>query len=555
MACGIHWTPGSNVKSEENITVGGVITCPEKYAAEAGLEILKKGGNAMDAAIATAVAQAVTNPLLVGIGGGGMMNAFSAVRGGRHECIYFGGVGGARAVPGCYEYTGKTGKVTGYRVKNDENEVGYKSAMVPGFFRGMYTGFVRYGSGRVEWRDLLQPAIRFARDGFMVDEYVYQFWKPGGVTGDADIDAKMHATPECERIYLKNGRVYRPGEWLVQSDEANVIERVAEQGPDAFYTGEIGQIVAEDFARHGGLVTAGDLATYQPIISAPIHASYRGYQVTSDPPPACGVLVIEMLNVLELYDVRSMGWSSPEYIDILSRIMYLVFHDRARFMGDPRFVDVPLEMLVSKEYAAKLKAMIDAGTDLRVDPYAPGPSDGTTHVSAMDDEGNAVAITHSLGSGSGAITPGLGFMHNNHMSMFDPRGGFRNSLAPGKIPVTGGSPTLVLKDGRPVIAVGSPAGARKATGIVQTIVNVVDFGMDAQQAVSVKRVHAEDVPGQVILEPDCPADLIAGLQKRGRTVVRSPYTARMALVTRDPQTGRLDGGSDPRAGGGKAIWK
>ncbi len=534
--------------------MGGVVTCPEKYAALAGLEIFKKGGNAMDAAVATAVAQAVTNPMLVGIGGGGMLNAFSATRGGRHECIYFGGVGGAKAVPGCYEYIGKTGKVTGYQVKNNENEVGYKAALTPGLFRGLHTGFVRYGSGHVTWRDVLQPAIRFAREGFEVDAYVYQFWKPGGVRGDTDIDAKMHATPDCERIYLKNGRVYQPGELLVQADEAKVIERVANEGPDVFYIGDIGKMIADDMEKHNGLLTAGDLATFQPQIQAPVRSTYRGYEITTDPPPACGVLVIEMLNVLERYDVKRMGWNTPEYLDILSRTMYLVFHDRARFMGDPRFVDVPVEMLVSKEYAGKLADMIKQGKDLQVDPYASAPSEGTTHNSVIDDEGNAVAITHSLGSGSGAVTPGLGFMHNNHMAMFDPRPGFPNSLAPGKIPVTGGSPTLVFKDGRPVMAVGSPAGARKATGIVQTIVNVIDFGMDAQKAVSVKRIHAEDVPGQIIVEPDFPEETIAGLKKLGRTVVTSPYTARMALVYRDPVTGKIEGGADPRSGAGKAVW-
>jgi gamma-glutamyltranspeptidase/glutathione hydrolase len=534
--------------------MGGVITCPEKFAADAGLAMFKQGGNAMDAAIATAIAQCVTNPMLVGIGGGGTLNAFSATRGGRHECIYFGGVAGARAVPGCYEYIGQAGKVTGYKVKNDENEVGYKAAMTPGFFRGMYTGFLRHGSGRVAWRDLFQPAIRFARDGFTVDNYVHQFWKPGGVQGDADIDAKMHATPECARIYLKNGRVYQSGEVLVQPDMAQVIERVANEGPDVFYVGEIGQIMAADFAQHNGLLAAEDLGTYQALLIEPVRTTYRGYEITTDPPPACGVLVIEMLNVLELYDVKRLGWNTPEYLDILSRVMYLVFHDRARFMGDPRFVDVPVEMLVSKGYAAQLKAMIDRGADLRKDPYAPSPTEGTTHVSVMDDQGNTVGITHSLGSGCGAVTRGLGFMHNNHMSMFDPRPGYRNSLAPGKMPVTGGSPTIILKDGRPVIVVGSPAGARKATGIVQSIVNVIDFGMDAQTAVSVKRIHAEDVPGQVIVEPDFPTDTITGLERLGRTVVRSPYTARMALVYRDPKTGHIEGGSDPRAGGGKAVW-
>jgi gamma-glutamyltranspeptidase/glutathione hydrolase len=534
--------------------MGGVVTCPEKYAAEAGLEVLKLGGNAMDAAVATAIAQAVTNPMLVGIGGGGMMNAFCATRGGRHECIYFGGVGGANAKAGCYEYVGQEGKVTGYRVKNDENLVGYKAAMVPGFFRGVYTGFLRHGSGRITWRDVVAPSIRFARDGFEVDAYVYQFWKPGGITGEMDIEAKLHATPGCERIYLKDGRVYEPGEVLVQADQARVLERVAEEGPDVFYTGEIGQIMAADFARHRGLVTAEDLAMYQPLLQEPLSSAYRGFQVTTDPPPACGVLVLEMLNVLERYDVAALGWNTPQYLDLLSRIMYLVFHDRARFMGDPRFVDVPVERLVSKAYAAELAGMIERDEDLRGDPYAPAPNEGTTHVSAMDDEGNAVAITHSLGNGSGAVTPGLGFMHNNHMLMFDPRPGQRNSLAPGKIPVTGGSPTLVFKDGLPVIAVGSPAGARKATGIVQTIVNLIDFGMGAQEAVSVKRIHAEDVPGQLIVEPDFPEETATGLEKLGRTVVRSPYTARMALVYRHPETGQIEGGTDPRAGGGKTVY-
>jgi len=508
----------------------------------------------MDAAIATAVAQAVTNPMLVGIGGGGMLNAFSASRGGRHECIYFGGVAGVKAVPGCYEYIGQTGKVTGYQVKNDENQVGYKAAMVPGLFRGLYTAFIRHGSGRVSWSDCLQPAIRFAREGFQVDNYVYQFWKPGGITGDKEIDAKLHATPDCERIYLKDGRVYQPDEVLVQAEQAKVIERVAREGPDVFYSGAIGRKMARDFARHGGLITYEDLVTYQPLIQAPVRSTYRGYEVTADPPPACGVLVLEMLNVLERYDVKELGWNTPAYLSILSRIMYLVFHDRARFMGDPRFVDVPVERLVSKDYAAQLDDMIKRKADLKVDPYAQPASEGTTHVSVMDTEGNAVGITHSLGSGSGAVTPGLGFMHNNHMSMFDPRPGYPNSLAPGKIPVTGGSPTIVLKDGKPFLVVGSPAGARKATGIVQTIVNVIDFGMDAQTAVSVKRIHAEDAPGQIIVEPDFPDETATALEKLGHTVVRSPYTARMALVVQDPATGRLEGGADPRSGAGKAVW-
>ena len=425
--------------------------------------------------------------------------------------------------------------------------------MVPGFLRGLYTGFVRHGSGRISWAELVVPAIRFARDGFEIDDYVYQFWKPGGITGEMNIAAKLRATPDCARIFLKDGREYRPGEVLVQSDQARVLDVVAVEGPEVFYTGAIGRRMAEDFARHDALVTADDLASYQPLLQEPVKTTYRGYLISADPPPACGILVHEMLNVLEQHDLTRLGWNSPAYLDLLSRTMYLVFHDRARYMGDPRFVDVPVEQMLSKAYAAEMAATIARGDDLQAEPNVRFPGDGTTHVSAMDDEGNAVAITHSLGIGSGAVTPGLGFMHNNHMLMFDPRPGHRNSIAPGKIPVTGGAPTIVLKDNRPILTLGSPAGARKATGIVQTIVNVLDFGMGAQEAVAAKRIHAEDVPGQIIVEPAIPEETINGLEQLGRSVIVSPYTARMAAVYRDPETGRLEGGSDPRAGGGMAA--
>jgi gamma-glutamyltranspeptidase/glutathione hydrolase len=533
--------------------MGGVVTCPEKYAAEAGREMFKLGGNAMDAAAATAIAQAVTNPMLVGIGGGGQLNAFHAGRD-RHEIIYFGGVAGANANPDCYRYLGKTGKVTGYKVENDENEIGHKASMVPGFFRGLHTGLLRHGSGHVTWEDVVRPAFHFANDGFEVDEYVYQFWKPGGVTGSMDIGAVLQATPECARIFLKDGRVYEPGDLLIQKDMAWVLDKVARNGPEEFYTGEIGRMIAEDFANHDALVTADDLASYQPLIQHPIRTTYRGFEITTDPPPACGVLVVEMLNILELHNVRGLGWNTPACLDLLARTMYLVFHDRARFMGDPRLVDVPQERLISKAYASELAGMIERGEDLKLDPHGDVSRDGTTHVSSMDDEGNAVAMTHSNGMGSGAVTPGLGFIHNNHMLMFDPLPGQRNSIAPGKLPVTGGSPTLVFKDGQVVLAVGSPAGARKATGIVQTIVNIIDFGMGAQDAVSVKRIHAEDEPGQVIVEPDMHPEVIAGLEKLGRSIETSPYTARMAIVYRDPVTGQIEGGTDPRGGGGIAVY-
>jgi gamma-glutamyltranspeptidase/glutathione hydrolase len=531
----------------------GMVVCAEPPAAEAGAEILRRGGNAMDAAVAASFAQGVTNPMLCGIGGKGVMTAYRAQTG-EMTNIRFWGVAGSKAHPDIFaaDYLGQEGAVTRYRVRGDRNEMGYESIMVPGYVLGVYEGWRRFGSRRLDWGDLLEPAIRLARDGFEVYPYLYRFWGPSAVSDRLQALTRLRVTAASAAIYTRNGRTYEVGERLVQADYARTLARIAVEGPDAFYQGEIAEIIAADMEANGGLFTLQDLQDHQVLISEPVMGTYRGYQVLSDRPPGCGLLLLELLNIVEGWDLKAMGWNSPEYLDRISRAMQLAFADRARYMADPRFVEVPVGRLTSKEYAAELRRKIDTGQDLGEPGWQPVGGMGTTHLSVLDGQGNAVATTHTLGISSGVVTPGLGFLYNDDMQAFDPVPGHNNSIAPGKMPVNGGAPTILLKEGKVAMVIGSPAGARKLTAELQAIVNVIDFGMGMQEAVSVDRIHSEDEKRVIIIEPSFPEDVAAVLEKMGNTVRRERYTARLSAIWCDPITGRVQGGADPRGGGGLA---
>lgn len=527
----------------------GVVTCPEYLAAFAGAEILKAGGNAVDAAIATAFAQGVVGPKLSGIGGNGVMTVFSAAAGCAGS-IRFWGTAGSKARPD--EFAGELRRDVNERVTvaNQANEVGYRSVLVPGFVRGMFQVHVQYGSGRVSWPALIAPAVRLAADGFPVDEYLYSFWRRDTQVEDVVPPWKtLTATPACAAIYTHDGDVYRPGERLVQRDYARTLERLAGTGADDFYEGEIAQEIARDVLSHGGLFTLDDLRRYRSLSGEALRGAYRGYELLSDPPPGSGALLIEILNILERFDLRSLGWNSARYLDLLARAFRHVFADRARYMADPRFIDVPVGMLTSKAYAQEVASGL-LSASLRA-AESVGGHEGTTHVSVMDEEGNAAAITHTVCDGSGVVVPGLGFMFNNDMQSFDPTPGRRNSIAPGKSPVNGGAPTILLRDGVAVLAIGSPAGPRKVTAIVQTLVNMIDFGMDIEAALAAERIHQEC--GPIMVERTFPSALARELRDLGHTVRETGYTARVAAVYRDPATGRLTGAVDPRSGKGKAV--
>ncbi|MBI4278304.1 MAG: gamma-glutamyltransferase family protein [Armatimonadetes bacterium] len=529
----------------------GVVASVEGPAADAGAQMLRRGGNAMDAAIATAFAQCVTNPLMCGIGGMGVMTAHDAATG-ETLCIGFWGMAGSLARPDTFT-ADLVETPRGRRVRGERNAMGYQSVMTPGFIRGMADGFRRFGSGRIAWKDLLMPAVRLAHEGFVVDRYIRRWWDlDPWITGDPPAEERMRVTADAARIYLKDGHLYDVGDRLVQEDYARTIERLADAGPDDFYEGQIGKVIAGDMAAHGGLFTADDLHRYRPLCGEPLWGTFQDLTIAADGPPGSGLLVIQILNILEGIDLRALGWNSPRYLDVVARAMRHAFAGRFVYNADPRFTPVPLDMLLSQERAADVRRQILEGRDVPAPP-APAPfrGEGTTHVSVIDGDGNAVAMTHSTRESSGVVPPGLGFTLNNDMASFDPVPGRRNSIGPGKIPVTGGAPTLVFKDGQAHMALGSPGGGPKVNGIVQVILNVHVFGMSIEEAVRAERIHCDSEP--VMVEESTPDEKMEALRRLGHRVERWPYAARMAAVLRNPKTGRLEGASDHRGGAGLAV--
>lgn len=520
-----------------------MVVCAEPRGAQTGLEILRRGGNAVDAAIAAGFAEGASNPIMSGIGGSGTMMLHLAATGEQVALDFWGVCGSGGDLKALADsYLGQDGACTKYRVRDRTTEAGHSASLVPGFVRGAHTAWQRFGSGRLAWGDLLEPAIRIARDGFEVYPYVYRSWKAGSGFGGQDINSRLRACPAAAAIYTDNGRPWEIGERVVQADLARTLERIAREGPDVFYHGEIGEAIAHDFEVNGGYIRKRDLEEYAPVFNPPPRGSYRDLAIVSDGPPGSGTLVIEILQAAEALGIGALEWSPPEYIDRLGRIFTLVFADRARHMGDPRFVDVPVDTLTSREHTDEIAEKVRTDADLDEPTWRPVGGTGTTHVSVADGDGNWVGMTHTLGTSSGVVTSGLGFLYNNDMHVFDPVPGDPNSIAPGKRVVNGG--------GQPVMVIGSPAGARKVTAICQAILNVYEHGMSMPGAVAAPRFHAEDQRRLIILEPTFPRGTAEGLERLGCTVQRDAYGARLSAIRRDPGNRALEGGTDPRGGGG-----
>jgi gamma-glutamyltranspeptidase/glutathione hydrolase len=517
----------------------GVIACVEQLATDAGAQMLRSGGNATDAALATAFAQCVVNPVHAGVAGsfhGLFWNAGS----GSATVVSAGGRAPRAARPG----------------PASDWIIGYRASTVPGFIRGAAEAHRRFGSGRIGWADLIGPAIRLASDGFEVYPYLHRLWAPTTEYGHGFLEGEgpeiLGLTEPSRRIYLHpDGSVYETGERLVQDDYARTLGRIAEQGPDEFYRGQTAQAMTDDFARSGGLLSAMDLADFEADVSDPITTTFRDFEVLTEPGPSVGPVILEALNILEGWDLAELGWNEPPYLDCLARALHLAFRDRVTQLGDPDFVEVPIERLISKEYAARLRVAIEDGSDVAEPAGSVGP-EGTTHVSVIDATRNCAAITHSIGSASGVVTPGLGFMHNSHMSMFDPTPDARNGVEPWKRPITGGGPALFLRDGAPYLLIGSPAGGRKVSAIVQAFLNHVAFGMSLADAVAVDRIHADAEPRTIIVEPHFAADTLRALARLGHHIRFEWYTARLAAVADLPAVG-LVGASDPRGDGGLQV--
>jgi len=531
--------------------MSNMVVCPEPPAAKVGQEVFAEGGNAVDVAVATAFAQAVTNPLLCGIGGTGIMHYYDAKK--RQPLVLnFRVTIGSRPVPKSWveEYVGRAETVGRYIIRSEANQVGYQSVMVPGFVRGCWLAFQRFGSGRLSWADLLSPAIRLAKDGFEVYPYIARFGRDREQKpGYPSLMTKLHTTPGAARVYLKaDGAPYEEGDWLVQAELAQTLQRLADAGGEDFYTGEIARAISEDFAKHDGFITAQDLRDFPVDEDKPLWGRYRGLDVAS-PPHSSGAQIIQMLQVLGHFDLRGLGLNTAGYIDTFARIQRATFADNVRTKGMTRDEARPLEEEVIKpERAAYWAERIKRGDRIVVQGGA--VDSGTTNLTCMDADRNIVSFTHSIGSGagSGVVTPGLGFLYNDFLGHFNPLPGHPDSIVAGKRQ-SGSPPTLVFKDGEPYIAIGAPGGSRIMTAVVQSLANVVDHGMSMAEAVSVPRLHSEERQ-LVFLEPALPESTAGALRAMGNEVQRSSYQARVQAIRVRPDTGELEAGPDPRGGAG-----
>jgi len=523
-----------------------IIVCPQPQAAEIGLEVMRRGGNAVDAAVTCAFVQGVIDPQMCGIGGCGVMLVHSAAGG--DALLEFYSTAGSHAREDQWEhlFVREAADRYGYVLEGWVNDVGYQSVGVPGTVAGLHEALTRFGS--ISWEQAIEPAIPLARDGFPVTGFMHGYWTTDYGPDVVPNQHRIQATPAARAIYTHDGALYSVGERMVQADYARTLERLAREGPDVFYKGEIADQIAADFAANGGFITKEDLAGYKVNVTEPLRGTYRGRQVVAAGPPAGGLTLLQMLNFLEGYDLGAYGWPSSEAARVLVEAMAWAMADRELHIADPRFIDIPTGALADKKYAAKAREVVAAGA------LAHDRAD-TTHVCVVDDAGNAVSLTHTLGSASGVVTPGLGFGYNDYMNCFDPRPGHPNSVRPGKTRVTMMTPTFVFDKGKLGAVVGAPGGTKIVTAILQVLVNVIDHRMSPVEAVSAPRI---DFQGDLVqAEARIPGVVCQALEKQGyrvnrRTLNYDSYFARPQLIVAEPD-GFLHGASDPRKDGGTPL--
>ncbi|HEY0322127.1 MAG TPA: gamma-glutamyltransferase [Pyrinomonadaceae bacterium] len=483
----------------------GMVASTSGIASRIGADVLKRGGNAVDAAVAVAFALAVVYPQAGNLGGGGFM--MIRLKDGRNVALDYREMAPARATRNVYlDEKGELIKGEG------SSTLGYRAAGVPGTVRGMELALKKYGSGRLSWAQLIEPARRLAANGFPVS-----FNLARSLREASDMLGKYE---DSRRIFLNDGEFYSEGDTLRQPELAATLARLERRGAREFYEGETARLVVEDMKRHNGLMTLEDLRGYVAKERQPVRGSYRGFEVISMPPPSSGgVILLEMLNILEDYDLKSMDWASSHTTHVLIETMRRAFADRAEYMGDTDFVRVPVQGLIDKAYARRIRGTIDPNRatpsmEVRAGQPAGYESSETTHFTVVDREGNAVANTYTLNEsyGSKATAKGTGILLNNEMDDFAAKPGVpntygliqgeRNAVAPGKRPLSAMTPTFVLRrDGTLWFAIGSPGGPRIINAVFQIIVNVIDFGMNIQQAIDAPRIHQQWLPDEVVYEP------------------------------------------------------
>ena len=511
-------------------SAAGLVVSAQHLATEAGVEILRQGGNAVDAAVAVGYAEAVVNPCCGNIGGGGFMTAH--LSDGRDIFLNFRETAPAAAARDMY--LDPAGQLV-----HGASLFGWKAAAVPGTPLGLDTALVKYGT--MSRAAVMAPAIRLATDGFVL------------AASDADVlaqhAARLRRNPAAAQIFLRrDGTPRAAGERLVQSDLARTLRSIAESGPDAFYKGRIPEAVEAASRAGGGILTAADFASYRVTEGAPLSCTYRGYLVLSAPPPSSGgATICETLNILAGYDLRAMGFHAAESVHDMTEALRLAFFDRNTYLGDPAFTRVPLNRLLSKDYATRLRGTITdrATPSASLGPAIPPPGEKleTTHYSVVDKDGAAVGVTYTIngGFGAGVIAGDTGFLMNNEMDDFTLKPnvanqfglvqGEANAIAPGKRPLSSMAPTIVLKDGKLMMVLGSPGGPRIITATLETILNMIDYGMNAQEAVDAPRLHHQWLPDVLFAEPFAlSADTQALLTQMGYQIKQQKPWGAVALI-------------------------
>jgi gamma-glutamyltranspeptidase/glutathione hydrolase len=521
-----------------------MVVSREKHATEAGLRILKAGGNAVDAAVAVGFALAVTHPSAGNIGGGGFM--LIRLADGRTTFIDF-----RERAPGAASrdmYIGADGKAT------RDSVIGYRAAGVPGTVRGLEYASKKYG--KMRWAQLVRPATVLAARGFELSYAQSQSLRN---------QRGLEQFPESKRVFQRNGKFYEAGERFIQPDLGRTLARIAKFGSRDFYEGQTASLLAADMKKHEGLITLDDLKAYKAIERAPLQGAYRGYTLITAPPPSSGgVGVLQMLGVLEGSGFEKAGAGSATAVHYMTEAMRRYFADRSEHLADPDFVKVPISNLINPEYVKKLRGSIDPeratpSKDIHAAKFVAVESNETTHYSVADKDGNIAIVTYTLNSGYGnkVTATGLGFLLNNEMDDFAPKPGAANNygliqgeanaIQPRKTPLSSMTPTIVLKDGKPFLAVGSPGGPTIINTVLEVIVNMIDFGMNVQDAVNWPRFHHQWMPDELRVESGYSPDTVALLEKRGHTVKRVAAQGEVAAIAFQP--GWLQGAADSRTEG------
>ena len=537
--------------SAPTVARNGMVVSANNISSKIGADVLKDGGSAVDAAIATAFALVVTHPTAGNIGGGG----FLVLRPAEGEPVAYDfrevGPSGSHAemwlVDGEYSF--------------DKHHRSYQSVGVPGTVKGLYLAWQEHG--KLPWQRLVMPAVQLARKGIIVTDGLAKSLKRAM--------PKLERYPASKAQFTNDGKLLEAGDLWRQKDLSKTLRRIANRGPDGFYKGQTAALIVKEMEANGGLITLDDLANYQAKKRKPLIGSYKGYEIISMPPPSSGgTVLIEMLNILEGFDLAASGFGTTETLHNMTESMRRAYADRAKFIGDPDFnTDMPIDRLISKPYAAQLRKTINRNKASRSDPSAiilPEESPETTHFTVVDKDRNAVSLTYTLeyGYGSGIVVTGGGFLLNNEMGDFNAGPGLTDSqgligttanlAAPGKRMLSSMSPTIIAKDGELFMTVGTPGGRTIINTVMQVILNVIDHGMNAQSAVDAGRIHHQWLPDVLRYEQQMfSKDSLNGLKSMGHTLEQRTNQGSAEVIVFNREVGALEGGVDRRQPDGGAV--